>query len=649
MRITAVRASRACARRRPHRLIVPLAAAVLLLRTGAVQAAAFLPGPNEADPPTGDTATAPAAAEPVRNGNGIRWEFAPWRTAGTVSLDGRWLRLEDGSTTRQALVFNDIEFASHLWQPWFVQVRAGLGVLAARDRSQGIGAEPVTSDSGSLTGRLTVSVFPQSRFPFELRADVGDSRVQGDTLGSDFRSYRLSLTQSYRPETGNDSYQFGFDHSRLSGSDGASDTVDALRATALFQRAEHTVELGANWTLNDRSDTGDRSRIAQLSLRHGFHPSGALNVDTLASWNELQLRSDLAALDSSSDIRQISSFATWRPREGDWLYAADAPLYLTGSARLVDAGTRAGGVDDRAQAINVSLGVSQELGRHWRLSGAVSGSVVDSDAAPRSGSVAGNAAATWTGEPLNLGEWRYSPSVGGNVGLTRASAAGERRTLGLQGSHGLARSITLGEGESLALNLTQSVGVLAESRTAGTTRALAHSGSVFWQSAGLGATQSFAGLSLSDSRTFATESGHFRLVNLQFSRRTQLSRHASWSGNLTLQATRSDATQLDAFTGTLREQDPGWQRYGSGTLSYEHQRAFGVPRLRFTTLLAVNSAQLERRAEGDIDAPRERVTESLETRLDYAIGRLEARASARLARVDGRAVSSVFVRVQRRY
>jgi hypothetical protein len=63
----------------------------------------------------------------------------------------------------------------------------------------------------------------------------------------------------------------------------------------------------------------------------------------------------------------------------------------------------------------------------------------------------------------------------------------------------------------------------------------------------------------------------------------------------------------------------------------------------------VNSAQLERRADGDIDAPRERITESLENRLDYTIGRLDARLSARIARVEGRAVSAVFLRVQRRF
>jgi hypothetical protein len=206
-----------------------------------------------------------------------------------------------------------------------------------------------------------------------------------------------------------------------------------------------------------------------------------------------------------------------------------------------------------------------------------------------------------------------------------------------------------GETDSLSLSLTQSAGALRESQTPDVARALAHSASLFWQGTGEGNSQSYVGLSASDSRTWAQESGRFQLINAQVTRRTQLSRHSSWSGALTWQASRSDTTQLDAFTGTLREASPGWQRFYSGTLGYENQRAFEVPRLRFTTLLSVNSQQFESRLAGDIDAPIERISESLESRFDYSIGRLEARLSARLARVDGRKVAALFARVQRRY
>ena len=85
------------------------------------------------------------------------------------------------------------------------------------------------------------------------------------------------------------------------------------------------------------------------------------------------------------------------------------------------------------------------------------------------------------------------------------------------------------------------------------------------------------------------------------------------------------------------------------TLSAEHRRLFDVPRLRGTLLASVSTQQLQRRSAGDIDAPVQFVSHSIEGRLDYMIGRLEARLSARVARVDDRNVASLFARVQRRF
>lgn len=631
-------------------LPVRLLAAALVLRSAGAGAAAFVPGPPDADQPTGATGREePVQALPA--GSGIRWELAPLRYAGTVSLDGRWLRLEDGSRTRQGLLFNDIEVASYVWQPWFVQLRAGLGLLATRDSSSSPGGEAIGSDSGALTGRFSVSVFPVSRFPFELRGEVSDSRVRGDTLGTDYRSHRLTMSQAWRPESGSDNYDLNLEYSRLNTGDGAEDTLTSLRGTALRQFDEHTFELSAQLSRNDRSHSDDASRITLVSGRHTFHPATALHVDTMASWNDVRLRSGAAAdrFDGRSDVRQISSFATWRPREGEWLYSPDSPLYLTGSARVVDAGAETGQGEQRVRAMNASLGASQELTREWRLTGSVSGTVIEPDAAARSLSANANAGVSWSPQGLAFAQWHYTPTLGANAGTSRSSEAGARHTLGAQAAHGVSRSFMFGETDSLSLNLTQSAGALRESQTAEVARALAHSASLFWQGTGDGNSQSYVGLSASDSRSWAQESGHFQLINAQVTRRTQLSRHSSWSGALTWQASRSDTTQLDAFTGTLREASPGWQRFYSGTLGYENQLAFGVPRLRFTTLLSVNSQQLESRLAGDIDAPIERISESLESRLDYSIGRLESRLSARLARVDGRKVAALFARVQRRY
>ncbi len=650
-----------------------LAAAVaLLVRATAADAAAYAPGQPEAggaDSALATEGTASGNGSGATNGNGvnggngggngIRWTLAPLRFAGSVSLDVRALKLEDGRRTNQTLVYNDIEFASHVWQPWFIQLRGGLGALAAHDVSRDAGSSfTATSNSTALTGRFAMSVFPVSRFPFELQAEVSDSRVSGDTLGTDYRLHRFTLNQAWRPESGNDSYNANFEHSRLRTSDGAEDTVNSLRGSALRQFSDHTFELGAHLSVNQRSDSDDRSRLATLSGRHSFQPAGSLHVDTLATWNQIQLRSGGAGgaaqrFTSDTDIRQISSFGTWRPREGEPLYSAGSPFYLTGSVRLLDANTEAGSAallqSQRLRAVNASLGASQELTREWRLAGGLSATQIEPEGGRRSSVNTANAAVTYTPEGLALGAWRYTPSLGGNVGVSRGSEAGERRSWGGQLAHGLSRTYLAGQADSLSLNLTQSLGALHDSQSQQWSRALAHSAGLFWQGASDTGSQSYAGLSVSDSRSLSQERGEFQLVNLQVSRRTELTRHTSWSGNLTAQASRSDNTQLDPFSGLLRQSGPGWQRFYSGTLSYENQRLWAVPRLRYTVLLSVNSQQLETRAAGDIDALRERVTESLENRLDYAIGRLELRLSARVARVEGRGVGLIYARAQRRY
>jgi len=612
------------------------------------RAAAYLPGAAEPDPPTGEPSSPAIPAEPLR-GTGIRWALGPIRQSGSLALDLRALRLDNGTSSRQAVVAGDIDWASYVWEPWFIQLRAGLGLVAGRDHASSEGGAGNSQGSTGLTGRVAVAVFPASRFPFELRAEVSDSRSRGDTLGLDTRTERLSLSQSWRPARGNDSVQLQIDRSRLLPQDGSSDTLTALQLVATRQLRDQFIELGGQFSRNDRSDTGQSTSHHALNARHSWTPSPELRVESMATQSQLRLRSDNAA-ELGSDVRQVATFASWRPDPRHPLYRADSPLQVTASARWVESEARSGDSGNRLRAVNATLGVVKEYGRHWRVAGAAAFGRTDGSTADATTSGSANANLSYTPDMIPLGAWQYIPSASASLALSQSSAAdSDRRAAGLQFNHAVSRSVPLGEGSSLAFNLAQNIGLIRESSQAEMSRAIAHSASVFWQEYSGGADQTYAGLSVSDSRTRAQERGSFQLVNLQFTRRTQLARFASWSANLTVQATRSDTASLDPFSGQVRSAASGWQQYHSGSVSYENQRAFGVPRLRFTLLLSASSAQLERRAAGDIDAPRERISESLEARLDYGIGRLETRLSARHAQVDGRPVTSVFARVQRRF
>jgi hypothetical protein len=694
------------------RCLLQRAAGSALLLPLFAHAAAYLPGADAspAEPAATRDSTAPA-------GSGMRWVLAPLRISGTVGLDLRTLRLEDGSRTSQALVFNDIDVATYLWQPWFAQLRAGLGVLTERDVRSAPGQGDARSGSGSLSGRLALSVFPASRFPFELRADVSDSRVTGDSLGADYRSQRLGLTQSWRPEIGNETVQLNIEHSRLSSGTGV-DSVSLVQASAFRQSGPHSLDLNATLTRNLREDStalpvsagsstsnGEISTLGALSLRHGWRPDANLNVDSLASWNRLDIGHrrpgngsggglSFDAVDSElrSDLRQVSTFASWRPGATS-LFNPSSPLMVSASLRWADSGlSSASALDDAGVPLNPqsqhvrsvfgSVGANQELGRDWRLTGSLASGLVQTDSGIGRLTRSASTSIGWAPAPRLLfgADWRYAPTVSlsatasdvrrhDSADTPASSASGDatsppgadltnqdpnmRRTLGLQLEHGASRSLRLDAGRgSLAFSLSQSLGLLHASPEADNARALAHGASVYWQSspaAGDGMTQSYAGLSLSDARAWTPQPAHFQLVNLQFSQRRQLARHASWSGDLTVQASHNDVGQIDAFSGEMRMATGGWQRYSNGNLIYEDQRFLGVPRLRYTAILGLHSQQFESRRFGDIDAPRERISQSIENRLDYSIGRLETRLAARYARVDGRAVTVLQARVLRRY
>jgi hypothetical protein len=616
----------------------------------SVHAAAYLPG-AEADLPTGDAAPAAATpAEPLR-GNGIQWTFGPWRTSGSLTLDARWLRFEDGSTSRQGALLADIEAASYVWQPWFAQLRVGAGLVAAADSGHDSG-QGLSSTGNSFTGHAQLLVFPASRFPFSLRAEATDSRASSQTLGNDYRTRRLTLAQSYQPDSGNDHYHVQVDVSHLLTNE-QRDTLVTVDADAMQLRGAHRFELGMNLADNRINDNRHRTRLTSLTARHGYHPSELLTVDSLGSWHEARtrFRDNTLASDFGSDVRQLSTLFTWRPRDGDLPIAVAPSTLVVGSARWVESRSIGSISSPPLASMNATLGLSTELTPAWRVAGSAALNHLDSGIGEPANSVSLNAAANWVPPSQGWGDWRYAPSLALNAGVTRGDEASQREFAAMQASHSVARDI-LREGQDMvSLTGAQSLGWLIDAGVAArsTSTTLTNSLGIVWQSLSDAAQQRFASASISDSRTRADERGSFQLINLQWSQRTQLSRLSSWSGNLTLQATRSRLSQTDLFTGEIIESDGRWQHFASGTLNYEQQRAFGVPRLRLSLLGAISTQQLQRRSAGDIDAPLEFVSRSVEARLDYTVGRLEARLSARAARVDDRSVAAVIARVTRRF
>lgn len=618
-----------------------MAVAALSTAQPAARAAAYLPGedgggaPASAPAPTGATPQpgVPSAEEPLQ-GDGIQWALAPWRVGGSLALDARALREMDGRRSQAGLFIGDIDLATHVWQPWFVQVRLGLGWVASA--SQGSDADQ-RGRNAALTGRTGITVFPASRFPFELRADVSDSRSDGPSLGSDYRTRRLALSQGWRPPVGATSVQLNLDRSTID-SGGLTDTLSTYAATFQTLQGAHQWELSAVGSLHERNDTDETTRISSVNGRHGFQPSAAVRVETLANWNEVRLAG--AGTDSGSDVRQLSTMATWRLPRG---------AMVAGSARWVEARTLGDGAAAPVQAVNGTLGGSMPLGTDWRIGVSGTANQLHTATGDVADSVSLQSSVNWAPAGHAVLGWRWSPNGSLIAGGAHDSSQGDRKTLGLQFSHALTREVVLSPTSALSLGLTQGLASLRESGVAEPTNAIAHGANVGWQRSESDGAQSFGALSYSESRTLGVSTARFEIVNLQWNQRTQLSRLASWSVHFTAQNTRNQSSDVDAFTGERREQASGWQHYYSGGASYEHQRAFDVPRLRATLLVSAQSQPLARRAAGDIDAERERINLSAEGRLDWSVGRLETRLATRVARVEGRTVASLQARAQRRF
>lgn len=636
----------------------PLACVTLVLGGGA-RAAAFLPGAAEPDPPTGEVRTvAPLAAGDAEAavgkpaGSGIRWSLGPIFYRGSLGLDWRRLSTSDGQVSSGTQLQTDLQARTYIWQPWFIQLSGGLGLSLGRAASLNDGE--VASRNGSLgvTGRLQMTAFPSSRFPFEARLSASDTRSTGETLVSNFRVWRFGLNQQYRPLSGDDSYVVNLDYSRAEASDGVRDTLLSLEASSQHRWIDHSLDTVAAFNTNRRSDSEGSSRAGTVSARHGFQPDSAFSADTLAMWTSTRL--DVPGFQNrttfGTDLLQVASTFSWRAREDDWLYSATAPVTLGGSLRVAESAQDFGGGSARSRLLNASAGIAQNLSQTLRGSlSAGYGWQGNGDASSQQSNVNGSLSYSQSG--MALGDWRYTPSASVNTSLSSSSRDSSRRVLSVQGGHSLSRAWSFETSDSVSFAVAQSFGAAREWPTQLGTQGLVHTVSGFWQSFAANGSQSYVSVSASDSRSRDGEGlrGTFQMVNLQISRREQLSRFNSWSAGLTAQMSRSDTDQIDPITLELRQGDNGWQRFYNGSLTYTSQRFFGVPQLRFSAELSVNSQLFERRRLGDVNAPLEQSTESAEARLEYTIGRLESRLSARMARIDGQRITQLAARLQRRF
>ena len=573
----------------------------LALCAGAARAA------EEAQP-------APAPEPGLRD---VRWELAPIRWRGLIATDLRSFRAESQPARRELVESVSLQGVSYVYQPWFAQLAFGVTALASQQRGEQRG------NGSTLGGNGLVSVFPTSRFPFQASYERTDSRSSEQFTGRDYMTERAGARQSYRTLAGDSNSSISFDRSTLTSDTFGRDTVDVWNATHARSFGSHSFDGQANRTLNDRG-SGERTQFDRLFGHHNFQEGGLRTTETLASYG-----SSFQSLPSRPAVRnevtQLNAFGTWRPGDDD-------PLFVTGGARLLQSQISDPSNETETRSLMAHGSANYRVSRNLMVNGG--GSVTQNSTDERSVVLASEfVGATYTPDARRFGEYLYTSNLGASATNQTGGEEGTRRVLGTQATHGLNRLFTVSQLQSVALNASQGL-ALANDNQAGELRTLTHYGGLSYRVAGADALSGLAALSASDSRAFGYSPSSFQLVNLQLSGQANLSRYSFFSANYTVQGARQGSEESFVMS-----------RNGGAT--YQHQRVFGVPQLRYLAIYERNDYELNTRVQGELSAPREQVSWSFEQRLEYRIGKLETRLSYRVAEIDGKKNALLFLRVAR--
>ncbi len=591
----------------PGRLMSLLA---LLFHGSALPA---LPPPEKA--PAQQPAPAPSATTQSADSLGWSWYLPPVRIGGSVTYSHRRDMFQDQTSVQSGLSTTlNASTSTYIWQPWFARVNGALGFTVASDSSGASDSAKRSGKSVVVTGNGQLSVLAQSKFPFEAYFQRNDSRVSSDlALANDFASQRFGFTQRYiRPEG---DAMLGWNRSTQTSADAGRDVQDSLQLRLSHRLEKHNLQFLGDRNTNKREESGERAVQNNLALQHSYTPDPSISVENLVNIS----RSDYRLLQGSNDARllQLSSNAFWRPQ--------DHPMTVSGGVRMFALETDSSGLNvssntagTRLLNANANVGVNYELNRFTRINAGANVNMTDTRG-QKTLSTNQTVGVNYLPESIQVGAFRYNWGTSAS-GSNSTGGEDPQRQLTLQFSHSLSRNFKLAGGSTLAADASQSLSAIASnaapSSDPAVTKQLTHGGSVSWNLPH-DAGSALLRLSASDSRALDGRQEFFQLINFQASSSLPTGSYSSWTGNLTLQATRQGRNPgLDSS-----EPDKGFVTSSSGSISYQQQRLFGYRRLRFASDLRLSSDALLPL----LSSAQNQELAAWDNRIDYSIGRTQLR------------------------
>jgi hypothetical protein len=590
-------------------------AALAMLMSGPAQSAET----PAATPPAESPATAVVAPEI------LHWPIPIVRIGGALEYGTRRDELGEQVRRQNALSLTlKLATSTYLWEPWFARVYGNLDLTMSQDHSKAV--ESGISDSSAsrsigVTGSARLTVLAQSRYPFEAHIDRSDSRLSADrTLPNGYASQRFGFTQHYLRDSGDS--MLGWDRTSQTSAVNGRDQQDRAQLSLTHNAGAHRLQLLGDGARNTRQDSGESTDQKNMSLQHSYAPADTISVENML--NISRSGYNLEQGESKTGLVQLSSLALWRPEEHN--------VTVTGGVRLFALGVDTVGVAANDNALgakvrngNANLGASYELSEAARLVASVNLNLADNQGV-RTRNATESVGASYQPASVELGAVRYNWSAAA-AGTNRSGGLDSGRQLNLQLNHNVSRAVPLANGAAVQVEANQALSTLSgTARVAGagtSQRQLIHGAATSWNLT-RDAGSAMVRVSVSDSRSIDGRHEFFQMANLQAYSNLTSSSSSSWSGSITIQAVRHG---LDVLAGEPALEG-GFKPVSSGSISYQHQRLFGVRNLRFVSDLRLNGEALLPL----LGSARDQETAAWDNRLDYRIGRAHLRLGAMISR-----------------
>ena len=549
--------------------------------------------------------------------------FMPLNWGGSITYGYSYVSASTESERMQLL--GTVNAAGYVWQPWFATTSAALSLGLTNTETT-----TSSSDSNTATGTLAINVFPYSRFPFSLSYSRSDSRTASfsdltQLSGSLYHQLsRLSLRQSYTSRGGSLSALWYY-RSDFSGS-GTSSLTESYGLSHQVQSAPNTLWLAANYTASESSESRSRPKTLTLSLNHIYTPSPETGVTNLLTY----LDSDSGGGVSRSNVTQGSSSFYWRPEH--------RALTVSGGVR---ASKSESGSGLSRRSLDSNVGVNYRITRRANVRAGMTVGTAESNgfqSLTSSQSLGINYSSHRY--PLGAGfDWGWGTSGSAGNSSSRTDLSGVRETTSSQSfggglSHGLSGQWALGSTSSLSMGFSQSWSASKSSVIEEVSRTLSNSFNLSSNYRGRrGST--YGSVQISDSRSMGERTSQFQRAAITLSQDLTINRLSAITGNIALDANRQE------FQLTSGDTEAGYRRFGNLSLSYRHQRPFGVYNLRF------NSRFSGSREIGN-DVPSQRL--DWDNRFQYSLGLLSLSASFRMSqRSEGVPVKSLYFQATRSF